>query len=275
MAIPSSQVLAAWVKDELQGTEWASLRAVCLQAVVRRWRGLNETQLSEFIESNLSHVAEHLREEVGEWAIDGSSPVFEIDNEPVPYIRLLEDESRGVLIRLRTIQPSWFESVCARILKELGADSQVTQMSNDGGVDFLGLNLNIVPRALGVPAACKAVVIGQAKRYKAGNVIGETPLREFVGAAMLARYNLLRDGKCGPLAPFLLAFWTTSDFEPNAKRYARALGVWYMDGRTLSNYVARLGLTDWVMELPEVAGTAVAAPASALDATEIGMPFQL
>jgi hypothetical protein len=49
----------------------------------------------------------------------------------------------------------------------------------------------------------------------------------------------------------LYAFWTTSDFEPNAKKYGRELGLWYMDGMTLATYVTDLGMKDFVMALPD------------------------
>jgi hypothetical protein len=43
---------------------------------------------------------------------------------------------------------------------------------------------------------------------------------------------------------------TTSNFEPNAKLYARDMGIWYMDGHTLASYIAKLGLSEFVFALP-------------------------
>ena len=141
--------------------------------------------------------------------------------------------------------------MCASVLAALGATSRTTQKVKDGGIDFLGVNLKVVPTALSVPAASRTAVIGQAKRYKAGNTISETQLREFVGAATLERHKLLKDGIIGPLSPVVFAFWTTSDFDQNAKQFARELGLWYMDGVTLAGYVAALGLEDSVMALAD------------------------
>jgi hypothetical protein len=52
-----------------------------------------------------------------------------------------------------------------------------------------------------------------------------------------------------PLMPTLFAFWTTSDLDPNAKKYARSVGLWYMDGPTLSAYAQELGLEEYINNL--------------------------
>ncbi len=149
--------------------------------------------------------------------------------------------------------PGFYQASGARglILAALGATSQTTNKSKDGGIDFYGINLKVVPTALSVPAASKTAVIGQAKRYKEGNVISETQVREFVGAATLARHKLLKDNKIGPLSPVIFAFWTTSDFDQNAKLFARELGLWYKDGVTLARYVTELGLKEALSALPD------------------------
>lgn len=47
----------------------------------------------------------------------------------------------------------------------------------------------------------------------------------------------------------LFAFWTTSSFEKNAKDYARAMGLWYMEGLTLAAYCVSLNLVDDIARL--------------------------
>lgn len=254
MSTPSSQVIAGWVKDVLEDGEWRPLDAVCAAAITKNWKGRSQDDVLDFVEQNLPYVANHLRDEASECKIDGTVPEFEIDNEPRPYIRLLAKEISPILRKLRSIDPFELEKVCADVLTKLGAEAKETQRTNDGGVDFVGLYLKIVPSMLPVPVACTACVIGQTKRYKDGNLISESRLREFVGAATLRRHELQREGKCGPLAPTLLAFWTTSNFEPNAKRYARAIGLWYMDGRALANYVERLEMAREVMAMSDAIG---------------------
>ena len=224
---------------------------VCFQVLQARLPSWTEGQIHEFVELNASFVAEHLRDEASEWNVDGKPARFEIDHEQLPYIRACAQATQPILRRLRKVDPFKFEDVCKLILQKLGADAKTTQQTVDGGIDFFGSGLKIVQGTLGVPIACGALVIGQAKRYKDGNNIRETQVREFVGAAVLRKHQLSFDGRVGPLAPALFAFWTTSDFDPNAKRFARATGIWYMDGDTLANYVMHLGLEDEVLAMQE------------------------
>lgn len=249
MGIPSSQVCAAWIKAELTETDWVPLNDICVRAVRLRIQTWTDSQVYEYVEQNLPHVAEHLRDEVAEWGVDGKVPTFEIDNEQSPYVRLCPSAARPLLTKLRMIDPYALEGVCADVLRKLGADAQATQQTNDGGIDFEAVGLKIVQGSLGMPNACKAAVVGQAKRYREANPIRECQLREFVGAATLRRHELQRNAVIGPLTPVLFAFWTTSDFDPNAKRFARASGLWYMDGDTLANYIDNLGLGAPVLAL--------------------------
>jgi len=251
MGVPSSQIAARWVQEDLESLAWISLREVLLYSLKKRM-GRGDEELG-IVEDNLNFVAELLRNCAAEWVVDGSAPRFEIDNDPSPYIRLAGSPPSEIVSKLRKIDPYEFESVCADVLTALGATSRTTQRSKDGGIDFLGVNLKVVPTALSVPAASKTAVIGQAKRYKAGNAITETQLREFIGAATLQRHRLLREGIIGPLSPVIFAFWTTSDFDQNARQFARELGIWYMDGVTLAGYVAELGLKESVMALLDAA----------------------
>ena len=249
MSEPSSQVLACWAKDDLYGSEWISLRDMVLRSVKNRLRDKTETTIYDIVEKNYVHIIDHLREEVFECSIDGKPSLFEIDGEEDPYIRLLDNGYKPILSKLRKIPPASFEYVCALILRALGAESEATKKTCDGGIDFQGVKLNIVTQELSTPLTSKVVIIGQAKRYKDGNMVKETQVREFVGAAILRRHELQRDRHIGPLSPVVLAFWTTSDFDANAKRYARSVGLWYMDGHTLANYVMHLGLTNDVAGL--------------------------
>lgn len=199
MAMPSSQVAASWLKEELSGTEWVPLKNALYSAMQRRWKNHSDDEYWEYVEDNLPYVAEHLREELSACRMDGAVATYEIDDEQLPYVRASADISVDVLNKLRRINPFTFEEVCARILRELGASSHATQRTNDGGVDFIGVNMSIVPSSLAVPMHSQAAVIGQAKRYKEGNLIKETHLREFVGACTLRRHQLRKDEKIGPL----------------------------------------------------------------------------
>lgn len=254
MAIPSSQVVANWIKEESLGEDWAALAVVCYTVVRRRWPTPSDEEISDFVERELPFVTEYLRKDVAECAVDGSPTVFEIDNEERPYIRAILTPGSDIAVKMRKVDPFDFEKICAAVLEKLGAKSRVTQRTNDGGVDFIGVELKVVPKEFGIPTACKAAIIGQAKRYKDGNAINEVRLREFVGAATLHRHKLYQEGIIGPLTPVLCAFWTTSGFDPNAKAFARAIGMWYMDGRTLADYVDRLLLREYVVAMSDAPG---------------------
>lgn len=256
MAVPSSQVAAIWVKAEILSVEWTPLPDVCFAAVKNKWTGKSEEEVWEFVEQNIAYIAEHLRDEASVCLVDGSAPKFHIDDEQPPYVKAAGTPTSGLLAHLRNIDPFKVEEICADILKEFGAAAQSTQRTADGGVDFIATNLNIVPEAFAVPMGCKATIIGQTKRYKDGNAITEKQMREFVGAGLLRKHVMQTEGKIAPLTPVIFAFWTTSDFEPNAKKYARDVGMWFMDGHTLATYIHSLNMTDAIMALPTVAPSA-------------------
>jgi hypothetical protein len=241
VAKPSSQVCASWAKEDISGSEWSLLSATLVAAIRRRINAWPEEVVYEFVEANIHHVAEHLRDEAAEWSIDGKPPIFEIDNEQDPYIRGCPGVARPLLDYMRTMDPFAFESLCGRILTSLGANGAPTQRTHDGGIDFQATGLRIVQANLGVPLGSHAAVVGQAKRYKDGNLVRETQVREFVGAAVLRLHEFRINGRIGPLCPVLYAFWTTSDLDRGAKSYARSMGIWYMDGETLATYVENLG----------------------------------
>ncbi|HMG88186.1 MAG TPA: restriction endonuclease [Terracidiphilus sp.] len=250
MGIPSTQIIALWVQEELADTGWSPLRSVAIAAVRRRWTKPEEA-IEEFVDDHLGYIAEVLRNDIADRIIDGKIADIQIDEETPPYIRRIFPRRPTILDKLRRIDPFEFERVCARILQTLGADAATTQRTADGGIDFTATKLKIVHGTLPMPASCHGVVIGQAKRYKEGNAISETKLREFVGASVLKRHRMSTESAIAPLMPTLYAFWTTSDLEPNAKKYARSVGLWYMDGVTLSAYAEELGLTTYIEGLAE------------------------
>lgn len=250
MAKPSTQQAAAWSKSALLSTDWCSLRTTLENALLGQWTGRSADQISDFVEEHLAYVAKSLREEMSNAELDGSVCGFEIDDEDDPYIRRVGQDTDLLLSKLKRICPFDFEIVCKRMLDALGGKSQVTRKSRDGGIDFFSIGIDILPEGINAPIQCRASVIGQAKRFN-DRLIAEKALREFVGASVLKRHELRIAQNVSPLSPILLAFWTTSDFDPNCKVFARSIGVWLMDGRTLSAYVYRLQLHDWVLSLPD------------------------
>lgn len=229
---------------------WVLLRTVAINAVRNRWAKPVQ-DVEDFIDERLQYIAEQLRNDLSERTLDGKIKDFEVDDEPSPYLRRLSPRHPTILEKLWKIDPFDFETVCSKILATLGADAGTTQRTNDGGVDFTATKLKMIHATLPMPISCHGIVIGQAKRYKEGAAISETRLREFVGAAILKRHRMVAEHGVGPLTPSLFAFWTTSDLEPNAKKFARSIGLWYMDGSTLSAYAEELGLVEFIEGLPD------------------------
>lgn len=258
MSVPSTQVIAVWIKDSMTNAEFLLLEDVAFAVLRERLPRYSEDKIWDIIEAKLDHIADHLRNEAAESRADGVPLRFEIDDEQSPYIKAFPADS-ALLAKLRRINPFVVENLCAQILAKLGATANTTERTGDGGVDFIASNLDIMPSGYGIPAVCRATVIGQTKRYKETNVINEKVVREFVGSGVWKRHKLRLDSGISPLAPVILAFWTTSNFEPNAKRYAREMGIWYMDGHTFASYVAKLGLSDFVFALPDEDAKAQAA----------------
>ena len=250
VGVPSTQIMAVWIKDGITDTEFRPLTDVAFAVLAAKLTSYSEDDIWELIEDKLPHIADALRTDAAEGRADGMPPRFEIDDEQSPYIKGFPADN-ALLAKLRRIDPFKVEDLCAQILEKLGAVANATERTGDGGVDFIATGLDIVPSGHGIPAVCRATVIGQTKRYKDTNIIKETALREFVGSGVWKRHKLRLDSGISPLAPVILAFWTTSNFEPNAKRYAREMGIWYMDGHTLASYIARLGLSDFVNALPD------------------------
>ncbi|MGC4014997.1 MAG: restriction endonuclease [Luteolibacter sp.] len=247
MATPSSQLIASWTKESLISVEWIRLDEACRRALSIKLKGSTETFISDIVESNIAYVAELLRNEIANAEIDGAPIDFEIDEEDAPpYIRVSNQSIRPLLSKLRKVDPFDFETVCAKILAQLGAQADVTKRTNDDGVDFFAVDFDFVSDGIRTPQACRAAVIGQAKRYKDGNLIRETDVRAFVGGAIKVKNDLALDRKILPLSPVVFAFWTTSDFDPSAKQYAKSLGLWYLGGLALSKYIQALNLEAFV-----------------------------
>ncbi|MBF0553866.1 MAG: restriction endonuclease, partial [Nitrospirae bacterium] len=172
---------------------------------------------------------------------DGVEPRIEIDDE---YIRVLERPEIHIVDKLKQLTPEGFEKYCTKLLRKLGANEvkHTGNKKDDGGVDFIGYNLPIGENIIiPTPKNSQVVVISQAKRY-AGNLITENDIRAFIGAAMLEAYE--KRGSFGVLTPVVYSYWTTSDFNPSARKFAKTMGLWYLNGAGLAQLSQRVGIDD-------------------------------
>ena len=134
---------------------------------------------------NYSAFVEWRNKESSSTASDGAALALSEDTSVTPEEALdrAAEELRNeleteVLERIRKAEPAFLERVVVDLLRTMGygkgdaAMGQVTGRSGDGGIDG-----KIREDALGLDE-----VYLQAKRYAAGNTVGESDLRNFAGA---------------------------------------------------------------------------------------------
>ncbi len=127
--------------------------------------------------------------------VDISSPQDLIDEG---FNRIERDVKNDLLLKLKNIDPYFFEKVVLRLLKKMGyGDFIETTKSNDGGIDGI-----INEDKLGLDK-----IYIQAKRFNEGKV-REKDIRNFIGA-------MSGDTNKG-------VFVTTSEFDEKAKEKARS-----------------------------------------------------
>lgn len=167
------------------------------------------------------------------------------DTEPTPLTpieqvqngidRINQEVAADLLERLQGKEPGFFEQAVVDLLLAMGyggttGTGNVTQLSNDGGIDgvidqdVLGLNRVYV----------------QAKRYANTNTVGRPDLQAFVGAL---------SGKADSGV-----FITTSRFSEGAQDYARnvPIRIILIDGRRLTGLMIRYGVGVQVRETYKV-----------------------
>lgn len=145
--------------------------------------------------------------------------------------RIHEEVATELLERLQGKEPGFFEQAVVKLLLAMGyggttGAGNVTQLSNDGGIDgvidqdILGLNRVYI----------------QAKRYADGNSVGRPDLQAFVGAL---------SGKADSGV-----FITTSRFSDGARTYAENVPtrIILIDGKRLTTLMIRYGVGVQIQE---------------------------
>ncbi|MFA5167312.1 MAG: restriction endonuclease [Candidatus Omnitrophota bacterium] len=204
----------------------------------------SEDQLSEEIEKLQKDVFKALVEKYAALENKCIKPAFTIEDDNGTYFFTCSPSlEMPVLKKIIDEDAKQFEVLCGEILKKLGAKAEIVSGDDDGGVDFVGYDLPLGCIKLETTIANQLLVIGQAKRYK-GGLISETRLREFVGAATKKRYDLLVERKFNVKysQPTIFAYWTTSDFDAVATKYAQQMGLWVLNGTHIAQLVIALGL---------------------------------
>lgn len=242
---PPTQVIVQWIVENAT-IENERIDHLCIRVFEKKLTGWSVDEIAELAEEeSRGYLAEMLRDEYAKRIEDGGTPIFEIDTDPLPYIRKTQNALFLLAKRLRQMDWKLFENLCGEILTKLGGKSNVTGQSNDGGVDFYATGIKSHSKNLPLPRNAALCIIGQAKRYE-DIQITETEIRKFVGGALLKLEELKRSHALGLLGPAIFAFWTSSVLHENARIFARSMGIWYMDGLTFAQYIQELGLEDLV-----------------------------
>ena len=155
-------------------------------------------------------------------------------DEPQNSTEFEDDEfdwKEKLLAVLIKIDPSAFERLCQRILRESGFTKvEVTGKSNDGGIDGIGiLRMNLV----------SFTVLFQCKRYK--DSVGSSVVRDFRGAMQ---------GRCDKGL-----IMTTGNFTSEAKKEATRDGaptIDLIDGESLCELLKSLRLGVSVQQIEEI-----------------------
>ena len=252
MANPSSQKIAEWVIENLTDEHWVLLSDICYLALQNKLLTSSEDEINDLVESELQYVAEILRDKAATSQENGEVIIYEIDEEQNPYIRKIVETYPELLMRLHTMANTTareqqenskkFEILCSQILIKLGCENaDRIGGTDDSGVDFYGFGF-LNQETLLIPTASKTFVIGQAKLYQKSNNVSESDIRKFVGGALNKLNEFRKNGSISVLTPIIFAFWTSSDFDIPAKKYAKNMGIWFMNGRTFVEYLKALEL---------------------------------
>lgn len=141
-----------------------------------------------------------------------------------------------------------------KTLKELGCThSEVTQLSSDQGVDFIGqFNLG---KFQGLPNGfyklihdIELFIVGQAKHYPSTR-LGPTIIREVLGSVQLAKHELfyssnspLENFNIKPYSPVMTMIFTTGEFTKNAESLAEKTGTIIKNGQQLATFLTERGI---------------------------------
>jgi restriction endonuclease Mrr len=241
MSDPSAYVVASWLSVEVVSMDFRPLLDCAIETLNGHWPGRSIEEQAEYAEQILPQIVVALDKKKDESNEDGIAPPFELSTDAgAPYLRAVRSATDETLDKLLALDPTQFELFCGSVLTKMGCRAEIRGKTGDGGVDFVGHDL---PLYLNATRGARILVVGQAKRYKKTNLVDVGELRHFVGGAV----HLTSDPfeamfRRQILAPVMYAFWTTSNFHPSARKYARDVGLWYLSGLALAQLADRVGV---------------------------------
>lgn len=245
MATIGPETIALWLSRDASNSTFRPLIDVTIEVLGLRMPSKSLEDRAEIAELLLPRIISSLERISTESLEDGVEPTFKLSlDERTSYLKTVESPASRFLQVLLGKNSQDFEAFCVEVLNSMGGSGTVTGRSGDGGVDFVARDLSFSADKGPAPAGARVLVVGQAKRYSRDNLISENDLRCFVGGALrrAADPGDILTYRRAHLAPLVFAFWTTSDYHPSAKSYARAMGLWYLNGIGLAQLAMRLGV---------------------------------
>ncbi|KJR40192.1 mrr restriction system protein [Candidatus Magnetoovum chiemensis] len=241
MADPTPYNIALWIINECRNKDYESTKNIINSVLASKLTKKSAEEIAEITEDTNSKVIEVLRNICADDREDGRKPRFEITDESNGdvYIRFFETTNLTLLEELINGDPKIFEKFCAILCKKMGAkESRRIETKYDSGVDFIGFSVSL-GNSLPCPSNSRTIILGQAKKYSKDRIT-LSDVQKFIGGA-LKETNEQRK-KYGVLTPALYAFWTTSEFNKDAKEYCKNMGIWYLDGYALTELANSLGI---------------------------------
>lgn len=244
MGLPTPSRIAHWIAEEISNSNFEQFSSVVTRIVSAHLPKISEEEIADFVEEILPKVTDEINALLSQFIEDGLLPTFEISIDgDYFYIKANERPEYGILDKIFGLTPSNFESLCAEFLECIGARSLNVGSKDDGGVDFIGIDLSPGPDNCILPGYARLLVVGQAKKYARGNYVTENEIRKFIGGAQRQVFEIKnRRSDIGALTPVLYAFWTTSDFHQAAKEYLKAMGIWGLNGIGVAQFAYRLNV---------------------------------
>jgi restriction endonuclease Mrr len=237
---PTPYNIALWIIAESENKDIKPIRNIINEILINRLKGTSPDEISDLTEKVNDSVVIELGNIYADDIQDGRSLNFEIIDDE--YIKFSEKSNQKLLDKLYEITPDSFEKFCVLLLKKIGAkEYRHNNIKYDGVVDFFGFYIPIGDIiGLPYPSKSKPIIIGQAKRYKKGHRVKLSEVQKFIGGALKKNDELKRN--FGILTPTLYIYWTTSEFNKDAKEYCKAMGIWYLDGTGLTNLANLAGI---------------------------------
>lgn len=245
MGVPKASYIANLVVSNGSNIEYQNLKDVAATILQAAAPSYSTEQVQEIAESQNTYIANYLFLKKDECLNDGYSINFEITQDGSDYyIKFLDRPEIALLRKLHSKTTEYFEQFCTRILNTLGGNAFVTGGKTDGGIDFYASDLKLSSIPGTSTKGSRILLVGQAKRHNDHNQVTETDLRAFIGAAMkkIDEFKKTRSEQYGILHPTMLAYWTTSDFQADAKKYANDFGIWYLNGPAICQLALQLGI---------------------------------